>query len=85
MVILYSRTSCPYCTRAKTLLESMGVQYQERLLGRDFTRDQLLEMVPAAKTYPVVMVNGSFIGGFEDLHQKLVEERGSFGKTFLTE
>jgi glutaredoxin len=44
------------------------------MLDKDFTREQLLEMYPTARSFPVVVVDGFYIGGYTQLEQKLNEE-----------
>ena len=56
-VEIYSKDNCPYCNRAKQLLNTMNIPFNEQKLDRDFTREILLERFPNAKTYPVVAVS----------------------------
>ncbi len=51
-----------------------GISYQEKKLDEDFTRETLLESFPNVKTYPVVVVDGMEVGGFEGLKSYLSEE-----------
>lgn len=66
-VEIYTKGYCPYCTRAKDLLTSKGVSFEEY----DVTGDDagLREMIERSKRYtvPQVFVNGYHIGGSEDL------------------
>jgi glutaredoxin 3 len=66
-VIIYSKDHCPYCTMAKTLLEKLGIKYKELKIGVDVTREQLLEVVPQARTAPQIVINGQAIGGYDQL------------------
>jgi len=47
---------------------------REKILDRDFTREHLLETYPTAKTFPVIVVDGFYIGGYTQLAEKLNEE-----------
>jgi glutaredoxin len=85
MITLYTKPDCAFCTKAKQLLGSLGLSYEEKVLGRDFTRGDLLESFPNAKTYPIVVVNGEFRDGYERLEREIIEQRQNYGKTFLTE
>jgi glutaredoxin 3 len=67
--IIWSKDSCPYCDQAKTLLTQKGIVYEERRIGVEYTREQLLEAVPAAKTVPQIFLNDQHIGGFTELRQ----------------
>lgn len=73
-VTLYTRPHCNYCVMAKQLLHTAGIQYTESKLDVHFTRTQLLELYPAASTYPVVVVDGYHIGGALELENFLVEQ-----------
>jgi len=73
-VVIWSKPDCPYCVRAKTALSKNGIYYEEKVLDRDFTREHLLETYPTAKTFPVIVVDGFYIGGYSQLAEKLNEE-----------
>jgi hypothetical protein len=47
------------------------------MLNRDFTREQLLETYPTAKSFPVVVLDGFYIGGYTQLAEKLNEVNNS--------
>jgi len=64
---VYSKENCAYCIRAKRLLESMQLQYVEKKIGVDVTREQLLEVAPQARTVPQIIISGKVIGGYDDL------------------
>jgi len=64
---VYSREHCNYCALAKNLLQSIGYPYTEHKLGQSFTRESLMETFPNAKTYPVIVIDGFNIGGFNEL------------------
>lgn len=69
--IIWSRDQCPYCDQAKKLLESRGVEYEERRIGSGWTREQLLESVPSARTVPQIFIDGELVGGYTELRNKL--------------
>jgi glutaredoxin 3 len=72
--IIYSKPNCPYCIRAKMLLQQKGVQYEERVIGEGYTKQQLLEVVPNARTVPQILLDGVLVGGFDDLQKKFLTE-----------
>jgi glutaredoxin 3 len=76
-VVIWSRANCPYCVSAKEILRDFNIPFTEKVLDRDFTREFLLETYPTAKTFPVVVVDGFYIGGYNQLSQKLNEEKSS--------
>ena len=65
---IYSSTRCPYCDRAKQLLQSKGESYTEFLI--DQTDGKLDEMLARSqrRTVPQIFINDQHIGGFDDLY-----------------
>ena len=72
-VVVYSRDNCSYCTYAKNLLEQKKIPYEEHKLDVDFDRARLTEMFPTAKTFPVITVDGFYIGGYSQLTEMINE------------
>jgi glutaredoxin len=56
------------------LLASKNIPFTELKLNEDFSRQNLLELYPSAKTFPVVVVNGFNIGGYTQLQTMLSEQ-----------
>jgi glutaredoxin 3 len=67
MNIVWTKPGCPFCDMAKNLLKQKGIEYEERNIGEGWTREQLLEAVPNAKTVPQIFLNDTYIGTFENL------------------
>ena len=83
-VTIYTKDNCSYCTNAKALMSAKGIQYEEKKLGRDFTREFLLDWFPAAKTYPIIVVDGMNIGGYTQL-KEMLENQANDTRTLLNE
>lgn len=70
---IYSKDHCTFCFQAVALLTSRDLPFEEFKLGVHFTREELLEQFPDAKSFPqikLVSVKGDtvhFIGGFVEL------------------
>jgi len=71
--IVWSKYHCPYCDQAKALLKSKNIEFEEKKIGDGYTREELLEAVPTARTVPQIFLDGELIGGFTELKQKLTE------------
>ena len=71
--IVWSKYHCPYCDQAKALLTSKGIQFEERKIGDGYTKEELLEAVPNARTVPQIFLDGELVGGFTELRTKLTE------------
>jgi glutaredoxin len=69
--IVWSKDQCPYCDQAKALLKSRNIEFEERNVSQDWTREQLLEAVPNARTVPQIFLDGELVGGFNELRQRL--------------
>jgi glutaredoxin len=69
--IVWSKDQCPYCDQAKALLKSRNIEFEERNVSRDWTREQLLEAVPNARTVPQIFLGEELVGGFIELRQRL--------------
>jgi glutaredoxin len=80
---LYSKNNCNFCDQAKQLLRTHGKDYVEYKLDEDYTREILLSKFPEAKTFPVVVVDGFHIGGYQQLLQQLNEETSDTRKILL--
>jgi glutaredoxin 3 len=78
--IVWSKDPCPFCDRAKNLLKLKGIEFEERnITTGNWTKEQLVESVPGARTVPQVIINGQLIGGFNELQQHLQNVEGGFG------
>jgi len=77
MYKIYSKDNCGYCDAAKRLLESKGLPYVELKVGRDVTREILLEMVPHARTIPQIFYNDEYIGDYGNLLERLNNDDSS--------
>lgn len=82
--VIYTKDNCPFCTRAKALMDKKGITYDEKIIevnGKDArqlkanqewtTREALLEIAPAARTVPQIWLDGLLIGGHDELVKHL--------------
>jgi glutaredoxin len=69
--IVWSKNQCPYCDQAKALLKLKGIEFEERNVQKDWTKEQLLEAVPNARTVPQIFLDGELVGGFNELRAHL--------------
>jgi len=73
-VQMYTTAFCPYCVRAKHLLETKGVAYEEIRIDRD--REQMRVMMHRSKRYtvPQIFIGETHVGGYDDMAR--LEARG---------
>ena len=64
---VYTTSYCPYCKRAKSLLESKNLEYEEINLTTDSELRLELEKKHNWRTVPMILINDELIGGFDDL------------------
>jgi len=69
--IIYTKPDCSYCDQAKQLIEEKGHTYTEVILGKDVSKQELLEMFPGIKTVPIVVLDGQKIGGYQELTESV--------------
>jgi len=68
-VEIYTTRICPYCRRAKALLEKKGAAYEEiDVSDDDALRGRMVEMAGGRRTVPQIFINGQAIGGSDDLY-----------------
>jgi glutaredoxin 3 len=78
MIEIWGKSSCPHCEAAKRTCESRNLKYIYKQLDVDFTREEVLEKFPGARTFPQIIVGGDKIGGF-DKFTTYLEETGYNG------
>ena len=66
-VEIYSKDPCPYCDRAKSLLDSKGVSYDVIDIGHDETLAMKMMQLSQQRTVPQVVINNKSIGGYDAL------------------
>ncbi len=80
--IVYGKATCPYCVKAKSLLDKTGIEYQYHDVVKESAA--LYRMIPEVKaiigektpvTVPQIWLNGKYIGGADNL-EKWLEEQG---------
>ena len=71
--VVWSKPACPFCAKAKNLLKNKGIEYEEKNIAEGFNIQDLLELVPNAKTMPQIWLDGEHLGGYDQLEAKLKE------------
>jgi glutaredoxin 3 len=68
-VEIYTTSYCPYCMRAKALLRSKGVEFEEiDVTGDPETRARMVGLAKGRRTVPEIFINGEIIGGCDELY-----------------
>lgn len=67
-VKIYTTAVCPYCTRAKVLLQSRGVtKFEEIRIDNDPNERQKMVEITGRRTVPQIYIGSTHVGGFDDL------------------
>jgi glutaredoxin-related protein len=74
---IYTKDDCVYCLQTKAFLVNHGIHYYEHKLNEDFTRETLKEMYTNAVSFPVIVIDGFYIGGYSQLAEQLTEKNSS--------
>ena len=69
--IVWSNVGCTFCEQAKTLLKQKGIEYEEKNIAEGHKIQDLLELVPNARTMPQIWLDDEHIGGYHELGKKL--------------
>ena len=78
-VVIYTKDYCPFCTRAKSLLEKKGVEYQEFDISLDSAlRSEMLNKANGRTTVPQIFIGNYHVGGYDDL--SLADANGELDK-----
>ena len=78
-IIIYTKDYCPYCKKAKTLLDIKKQKYQEIDITNDSVKqEEMLKKTGGAKTVPQIFINGKAIGGCDDMYA--LNDKGELDK-----
>jgi glutaredoxin 3 len=76
-VIIYLTAWCPYCVKAKRLLDSKKVEYTEIDVSEPAVREKMVALTKG-RTVPQILIDGQVVGGCDDLY--LLERNGELDK-----
>ena len=71
--VVWSKPACPFCVKAKNLLKNKGIEYEEKNIAEGHQIEDLLALVPNARTMPQIWLDGEHLGGYDQLEAKLKE------------
>ena len=69
-IVIYSKNNCQFCTKAKHLVKTLGLEYAEKSLEKDFGSDpvKLVEDIgKQVRTMPQVKIDDKLVGGYNQL------------------
>ena len=74
MIEIWGKPNCPFCVSAVNLASEKQLKFRYITLGTHFTREEVLEEFPGAKTFPQIKIDGVRIGGFTEMKAYLQGE-----------
>ena len=78
-IVMYTTMFCPFCSRAKRLLEAKGVSYTEIDAGMDSSkRQEMLDLAGGSHTVPQIFIGDRYVGGSDEL--VALEQAGELDK-----
>ncbi|MFT6106011.1 MAG: glutaredoxin 3 [Rickettsiales bacterium] len=67
-IIIYTTDYCPYCVKAKILLQKKKVEFKEIKISDDQTREAMIKKSNGKRTVPQIFINDFHVGGSDELH-----------------
>lgn len=75
IINIYSKPNCPQCVEAETIAQKICVEdahtYNKLTIESDFSREELFEIFPNARTFPQIMIDDTPVGGLNDFVEYL--------------
>ena len=76
-IVIYSKANCQFCTKAKHMIKSLGLEYTEKSLEKDFDSDPSKMMEDIGKpvrTMPQIKIDGNLVGGYNQLVEHFADK-----------
>jgi glutaredoxin 3 len=70
-IVVYTKSNCPNCVSAKTLLKSKGLEFKEICLDDEAERVAFTVVFPDARQMPQIFIDGQRVGGLAGLQAAL--------------
>lgn len=68
-ITIYSKPSCSQCDQAKMLLNMKSIEFTVKMLNIDYTLEELKELVPTARAFPIIFKDDVYLGSLNELKQ----------------
>lgn len=74
---IYSKENCGQCNAAKKMIESKCMDYEELILGKDVTPNDLFDRIGnPVRSVPQVFVDGEYVGGYNEFTNFMIGKEG---------
>jgi glutaredoxin len=68
---VWSQPNCAHCKSAKALLLQKGYTYIEKMIGEGYTKKDLIDVVPHARSVPQIFLGDEYVGGYAELVKRI--------------
>ena len=74
-IIIYSKNNCVFCTKAKHLVKTLGLEYTEKKMeGFDSPQAMLEDIGKQVRTMPQIKIDGKLVGGYNQLVEYFADQ-----------
>ncbi len=67
---IWSKTNCPMCEKSKAFLKNKNIDFSVMTIGVNATKEDLLNLLPSARSVPQIFIDNVHIGGYNELISK---------------
>ena len=75
MIEIWSKPNCPFCDKAENLCIQRELEFKKYMLDVDYSREELFEKFPSARTFPQITIDGNLVGGYTEFAAKILEDK----------
>ncbi len=74
-ITVYSKPSCVFCDKAKALLTRLGHGYEEKMVAKDLSLQELFDVLgKQVRTIPQIVIDDKHIGGYNELKEYFADQ-----------
>ena len=74
MIEIWSKPNCTFCDKAENLCIQRELEFKKYMLDVDYSREELFEKFPSARTFPQITIDGNLVGGYTEFAAKILED-----------
>ena len=71
MIEIWSKPQCVFCDKAVQLCQMKELEFKKYMIGVDYSREDLMDKFPNARTFPQITMDNVYIGGYTELEAHL--------------
>ena len=71
MIEIWSKPQCVFCDKAVQLCQMKELEFKKYMIDVDYSRDDLMDKFPNARTFPQITMDDVYIGGYTELEAHL--------------